>query len=165
MRALIPLLLLVPLLGAPLAVTPAQADDKVAAKLEKAWFKAAADAGLSPELSDGQILFKRQVGPADLTWLILVDANDPTFFRVTIPTVWQIEDPLERLRVIEAANEASARIKVAKVYVVDDYAWVSVELLLDKPQRAGKHLDRVLTLATDALLAFAEAMNPDAEAE
>jgi hypothetical protein len=157
-----PALLAALLLAAPLAPPDASADDKVAAKLQATWYKAARKAGLSPEKTDDhQLLFKRQLAGVELTWVIHVQGEDPDFFRVTIPQIYQVQDHLDRLRVTSAANHATAMIKVAKVYVVDDSVWVSAEQLLPRSSDARLILDRTLIVMADALSVFIDALKGD----
>ena len=52
------------------------------------------------------------------------------FFRLVFPNFWEIESDGERAQALGAAQEATADTKVAKVFLVKDNVWASVELFV-----------------------------------
>ena len=75
----------------------------------------------------GILHFKKE----GMTYFIDVD---PQYFRIVLPSIWKIEDETERLQALTACEFANSRIKVAKMYTVKDYVWVSAELFVNKPE-------------------------------
>src|SRR5580765_6020162 len=88
--------------------------------------------GFVPELGgENDIQFKVEGG----LYQILVDANEPIFFRLVFPRFRKVRDAEDRARVEAAANHASANTKVAKVYLSsDDYVSAAVELFCSPPE-------------------------------
>ena len=81
------------------------------------------DEGYRPALDDdGDIYFKKE----GKTYLIILDEDDPTFFRLVFPNFWEIESDEERERVVHAASAATAATKVTKVFPVEDNVWASI---------------------------------------
>ena len=77
--------------------------------------------------SDGDIAFKFE----GRYYVVVVDEADPMFFRLIFPNFWQIDSEEERAKASVAALEACRSTKVAKVFLVKDNTWASVELFLD----------------------------------
>ena len=87
--------------------------------------------GYVPKIDDdGDVMFKAE----GRTYFIDVNEKDPQFFRLVFPFFWKIEDEEERTRAFQAANHANLETKVAKVFVVNDDTWASVELFVEKPE-------------------------------
>ncbi|RMG39081.1 MAG: hypothetical protein D6725_05955 [Planctomycetota bacterium] len=73
--------------------------------------------GYRPHIDeDGDVVFKEE----GRTYFIDVDDSDEEFFRIVFPNFWEIESSEELARVIFAANYATMKTKVAKVYVRSD---------------------------------------------
>lgn len=73
--------------------------------------------GYRPHIDeDGDVVFKEE----GRTYYIDVDDSDEEFFRIVFPNFWEIESTEELARVIYAANYATMKTKVAKVYVRSD---------------------------------------------
>ena len=86
--------------------------------------------GYLPEIdSDGDVRFKKEGG----NYYIAVDATDDEFFRVVFPGFWPIESEEERDQALAKCNEANAGAKVAKVFIVQDSVWASLELFVSTP--------------------------------
>jgi len=80
--------------------------------------------GFRPQVDqDGDILFKVE----GFTYFIGLSEDDPTYFRVCFPNFWEIESEEERQRALEASGHATARCKGAKVFVVRDDTWATME--------------------------------------
>lgn len=90
--------------------------------------------------SDGDIVFKRE----GLSYLIIVQASDPSFFRVVLPNIWEIENAQERSAVLEAANASNASTKVSKIYIVKNRVWASIEQFVPHPEAFKESFKRAL---------------------
>lgn len=104
--------------------------------------------------SDGDVQFTID----ELTYFFGVDADDPGFFRVALPNIWPIESEMERLKVLKAMDVANARIKVAKIYMVEDNVWVGVENLQREVGDFEIYFDRSIELIQQCIAYFREAM-------
>jgi hypothetical protein len=94
---------------------------------------------------DGDVVFKYE----GKTFLIFVDEDDLSFFRLVFPNFWPIEDEAERVRAWQAATEATASTKVAKVFLVEDDVWASAELFVGEPS----DFEAVFSRCVDAVVA------------
>lgn len=106
---------------------------------------------------DGDVFFKCE----GMTFLILI-TDDDEFFRLVCPDFWSIEDDAERTRVVLAAGEVNARIKVAKVYPVRDDTWASVEMYCSPPSAVLPVLLRAMGTLRGIVRAFGDAMHESA---
>jgi len=87
--------------------------------------------GYRPDVDvDGDIQFKRE----GRRYFIIISEKDPEFFRLVLANIWEIEDDLERSRVLVAADHSNAVSKVSKVYIVKNNVWVCVELFVAAPE-------------------------------
>ena len=87
--------------------------------------------GYRPSIDgDGDVKFKRE----GRTYFIIVSEKDPEFFRLVLANIWEIENDVERSRVLQAADHSNAASKVSKVYIVKDNVWVCVELFVAAPE-------------------------------
>lgn len=103
---------------------------------------------------DGDIVFKRE----GKTYVLFVDDDDPTFFRLVLPNFWPIESEEERTLAYQAATVATGQTKVAKVYGVQDNLWASVELFLERPEQFTAHFTRSLNAIAVAVDGFVSIM-------
>jgi hypothetical protein len=104
--------------------------------------------------SDGDVQFTYE----ELVYFFGVDADDPEFFRLVLPNIWPIENEMERLQVLKAMDIANARIKVAKIYMVEDNIWVGVEILQRKVGDFEAYFDRSLELIQQCIVYFRDEM-------
>ena len=87
--------------------------------------------GYPAELDDdGDVLFKFEGN----TYFIQIDPEDTEFFRIVLPNFWPVKDDAERNKVLEAMNYANAESKTAKVFIVRDNVWVSIEIFVATPE-------------------------------
>jgi len=111
--------------------------------------------GYRPEVdSDGDLIFKKEGG----SYCIIVDEKDREYFRLVYTNFWPIENDNERLRVLKACDYATARTKVAKVYIVKNNVWATVELFLPNPQDFEPIFERLCRTLTYAVKNFADTM-------
>lgn len=87
--------------------------------------------GYIPKLDeDGDISFKSE----SKNYYIFIDEKDPQFFRLVFPGFWEIENEKERARVLMAASHATWQTKCAKVFMVKDNVWASIEIFVAEPK-------------------------------
>lgn len=111
--------------------------------------------GFRPTIDkDGDLMFKVE----GRTYFVFADADDAQFFRLVFPNFWSIEDEDERARAYVAAHDATAQTKVAKVFVVKDDTWASLELFCDPPETVRTVLPRGLSAVQSAVDTFAQIM-------
>ncbi len=100
-------------------------------QLQKMYLDYLKEEGYVPRLDeDGDVQFKSEGS----TYFIQINVDDSEFFRIGFPNFWKIENVEERQKVLVAADHANRATKVAKVYVMKDNVWGSIELFLATPQ-------------------------------
>ena len=111
--------------------------------------------GFRPSIDgDGDLVFKIE----GKTYFVFADPNDAPFFRLVFPSFWSIENEDERAKAYVAAHDATAQTKVAKVFVVEDDTWASLELFCDPPETVRPVLLRGLSAVQSAVDTFAQIM-------
>ncbi|MDZ7337921.1 MAG: hypothetical protein ONB30_05225 [candidate division KSB1 bacterium] len=103
---------------------------------------------------DGDVIFKSE----GRTYAILIDDRDEDFFRIVFPNFWPIESKQERLKVEQAALQATAETKVAKVFPVRDNVWASIEMFCSPPDVFKAVFARSMSALRAAVGSFAEKM-------
>ncbi|MEN8220285.1 MAG: hypothetical protein ABFS56_28825 [Pseudomonadota bacterium] len=123
--------------------------------LQKRYISYLIEEGYKPTMDEyGDVEFKYE----GEQYIILVSENDPEFFRIVLPNIWFIESKKERQKALVAADYATAEIKVAKVLVVGDQVWVSLELFISKPEQFKGIFKRSMSALQAATKAFVEKM-------
>jgi hypothetical protein len=92
-------------------------------------------------------------------YIILVDEEDPEFFRLIFPNFWSIDSSEERLKTAVAAVYATAKTKVAKVFQAGDNMWASVEMFVSTPHAVKPVLKRALGALETGVDHFRQAMS------
>lgn len=111
--------------------------------------------GYLPKIDgDGDIVFRHE----GRTHVIVLDQDDPTFFRIVFPNFWSIDDDAERARAMHAAHEATCNAKVAKVFLVDDNVWATIELFTSTPGEPMRVFARSMSALQAAVQIFAREM-------
>lgn len=65
-------------------------------------------------------------------WFVLFASNDdPPYFRLTIPNLFECADEGETEQALSLVNEMNRLYKVAKLMVIDGRVWCNVEMFLD----------------------------------
>lgn len=114
-----------------------------------------ADMGFRPEIDkDGDVKFYFEGG----LYYILLAENDPEFMRLVFPNFWQIESDEEKMKVTIAAAFASADTKVAKVIVVGDNVWATVESFTETPEQFMGVFKRSMSALRTAVSTFRDNM-------
>jgi hypothetical protein len=108
--------------------------------------------GYLPTVNErGHVVFKYQ----GLTYVIMMSAQDPAFFRLLLPGFWAAADDAERRDAYEAANHTTGVMKVAKVTIDDQgNASASAELFVGSAEQALGVLVRCLSALQGAAQTF-----------
>lgn len=101
--------------------------------LHKEGFKCEMDA-------DGDLQFKYQ----GLHMFCSVDKNDPLFFRILVPNIYEVEN--NRAKVMEALNTVTRDIKVVKAFLVEDRVWLAIEMFIDTTPDIDDFVERCLDI-------------------
>ena len=107
--------------------------------------------GFAPEIDpDGDVVFMYE----GCSYVITPCEGDDEFFRLIHPNILHIDDDLERIQSVEAALTATARTKVAKVFMVGDDIWASAEMFCSPPQVMKEVFRRCLFAIQAAVHSF-----------
>jgi hypothetical protein len=113
------------------------------------------DEGFDPDIDDaGDVMFEC----GGRTYYLMVDDDDPDYFRLLFPNFWSVDSEAEHRRALLAAAEVTAEIKVAKVYVLGDDTQAAVEMFLADPADLGRVFPRALRAVQGAVRRFCEIM-------
>lgn len=116
--------------------------------------------GYSPRIDDdGDVVFKFE----GRTHFIIINPDDPMFFNLVLPNFWPIESGEERMRVIQAAAEATSEMKVAKVYPRKENTWAGVEMFCSPPESVQPVLRRALEALRSTVDYFVRVMEAETE--
>lgn len=110
--------------------------------------------GYNPEIEEGFVKFKFEGG----TYLVVVDENDEQYFRLIFPNFWPIESEDERQRALAAADHATAETKVAKLFLVRDNVWATIEIFSAEPQEFRAVFGRCIRALKAGVSTFVEKM-------
>ena len=103
-------------------------------RLERGLPRLPADEGYRPTVDgDGDVSFKYEGG----SYYIDIDTDDNTYFRLVFPNFWSLDDADERARGVMAADAATRRTNVAKVYTRQDGKNVSAAVEMFLPAARG----------------------------
>lgn len=112
-------------------------------------------AGYEPELDEaGDVCFYIDGRP----YYLMVDDDDPAYFRLLYPNFWSIDSEAEHQRGMLAAAEVTAEIKVAKVYLLGDDTQAAAEIFLAAPGDVRPVFNRALRALQGAVRRFCEIM-------
>ena len=111
--------------------------------------------GFRPEIDkDGDVKFYFEGG----LYYILISEKDPEFFRLVYPNFWEIENDQEKMKATIAASFATADTKVAKVFVLRDNVWASVESFFESPDHFMGVFKRSMSALRTAVSTFRDNM-------
>jgi hypothetical protein len=107
----------------------------------------------------GDVIFKDEGG----TYYVDVDESDIQYFCLVYPEFWQIKDASELARALVAANYATRRTKVAKVYIVegDQNTSACIEALLGEPQQFAAVFHRAMSALKAGVRNFVDQMRQE----
>ncbi len=96
---------------------------------------------------DGDFRFERQ----GLSFLLVLDDNEPGYLRLLLPCLAEALTPEARAPLLEACSNASASVKMAKVFFVGNDLCAGLETLVVDPQALdAKYLERILSTTVAA---------------
>ena len=105
--------------------------------------------GLQPQERDYGIFFKYQM----LSFLVFWRDDDERFLKIALPGIYDVDEN-NRIDVLEACNEATKNIKVAKCFIPEDSVRVTAEQLLDTDPNFSDVIPRTLHILMDARQEF-----------
>lgn len=78
---------------------------------------------------DGDFYFKYQ----GKNILFIKDDDDPKYYRLVMPSIYDIEEETELHRIEDICNDVTSEIKCVKAYVVkqNNSVWLAIEFFLD----------------------------------
>ena len=107
--------------------------------------------GFRPKTDEeGDLIFKSE----GRSIFIRIDPEDTEFLILCCPNLWKCESEEDEIRGLAAAAYATATTKVAKVSIVSNHAWASVELFLPSPEDFKAILLRSLSAMHAAIRNF-----------
>lgn len=109
--------------------------------------------GYHPETTDnGHLVFKQEGGH----YYLLIDEQDPQFFRLVFPNFHPIGGAVVRQRALAAAGRVAEGIKSAKIILVDDNAWACAEFFVVSVAHATKFFANAMAAVQAAVQRFEE---------
>ena len=116
------------------------------AQLQETYSAHLSSEGFRPEITQsGNVRFRRE----GRSYVIFVEENDPTYFRLVLAFSAEDKSPQARIRRLEGCNTASAEVKVVKAFLDNDGdPTFSSEMFLIVPGDFKTTLSRLLR-ATD----------------
>lgn len=128
------------------SVGTATAQSYTKAQLQETYSAHLSSEGFRPELTQsGNVRFRRE----GRSYVIFVEENDPTYFRMVLAFSAEDKSPQARIRRLEGINTASAEVKVVKAFLDSDGdPTFSSEMFLVVPGDFKTTLSRLLR-ATD----------------
>jgi hypothetical protein len=107
--------------------------------------------GYKPEIDkDGDVIFKYE----GKNYFIQVNETDGQYFRLVFPSFWPIESEDERKKVLLAANNSTWMTKGAKICMVRNDVWISVDVFMATPDQFRDVFKRSLTAIQSGLANF-----------
>lgn len=110
---------------------------------------------------DGDIVFKFE----SMNFAILIDDKDEDFFRLVLPSFWEIESETELEQVLLVSSQLNHEIKLIKITTSDMETYASVEMLLTSTQDIKIIFEKSLRCIQHATYKFAEKMREASEAK
>jgi len=118
--------------------------------------------GFRPKFDDdGDIIFKYE----GKTFIIEFDDSDEHYLRLMLPNFWELESDYEKNQAIQVALEITKKIKVAKVFSVENCIWSSAELFLPNEDSVKPIFSKIIGVVSTAATLFANRMNDLRESE
>lgn len=104
---------------------------------------------------DGDVVYKKE----GRTYFVDVDEKDDQFFRICFPNFWKIDSEEERQRVLVACDYSNALSKVAKVFIVRDNVWASIELFFGDEEHFKPVFERCMSALENGVRNYVKKMN------
>ena len=103
---------------------------------------------------DGDLVLKIE----GMTYFIILDEDDETYFTLIFPSFWPIENEDERRKAERAALEVTSSVKVAKVFIRKDQLFATIELFCTSPEAATAVVPRSIRALQRAVRDFVAIM-------
>lgn len=103
---------------------------------------------------DGDLMLKIE----GMTYFIILDEDDETYFTLVFPSFWPIESEDERRKAERAALEVTSSVKVAKVFIRKDQMFATIELFCPSPEAATAVVPRSIRALQRAVRDFVKIM-------
>lgn len=85
--------------------------------------------------------FKHQGG----NFVIADNSEDNLYLQIVMPGVYTLNNPSEKLHVLEVCNEVTREIKCLKAFLVNgDTVWLTTEMFIDSTPRLDDFMERLL---------------------
>jgi hypothetical protein len=111
--------------------------------------------GYRPTIDDdGDIAFKAE----GMALVLTFDDRDEQFVRLILPSFWSIDSSEESKEAKEAALKVNKEIKAAKVFIVRDHVWATIEAFYETADSFTAVFQRSLGALRAAARSFAEEM-------
>ena len=68
--------------------------------------------------------------------------DEPMLLRIEMPNIYMVKN--NRVEVLEAANTISAEYSVVKMFLIEDYLYISLDLLIDDSTCIEDYVERYL---------------------
>ena len=109
--------------------------------------------GFRPDVDsdNGNIVFKYQMA----TYLYINNDEDKDFFQLAMPSICDVTEDNREI-MLEAANQVSGNMKVAKACIYGDSVWLMFEVLLDESPEVATIIERALNILQGARHEFYE---------
>ncbi|WP_251977660.1 hypothetical protein [Salinicola avicenniae] len=92
----------------------------------------------------------------ELEFVLVVAADEPAFFQLMLPGVWQAAAATDRSLLLETANDVMNTIKAAKLVVHNEAVHVSVEQFVEGPDQGVALIPGLMELLKSAVAEFQE---------
>lgn len=93
-----------------------------------------------------------------LEFILVVAEDEPAFFQLMLPGVWQADAGTDRAQLLDVANDVMNAIKAAKVVIHGEAVHVSVEQFVAGPEQGIALVPGLLELLRSAVAEFHERM-------
>lgn len=107
--------------------------------------------------ADGDVVFKYEGN----SYAVALDEQDPDFVRIIYPNFWPIENDSERRAVEKNALRVTAEAKVAKLFLVGENVWASIELFCRPLDHFFPVFERSIRTLKAAIRVFREGMQKE----
>ncbi|MDF3919654.1 hypothetical protein R5R73_03160 [Salinicola sp. LHM] len=92
----------------------------------------------------------------NLEFVLVVATDEPAFFQLMLPGVWQAAAATNRTLLLETANDVMNTLKAAKLVVHNEAVHVSVEQFVEGPDQGVALIPGLLELLKSAVAEFQE---------
>jgi len=110
--------------------------------------------GFRPRMNEGEITFKYE----GKSFLLHPDETDRTYFHLVLPNIYEIKSEEEDAEASDLMNDGNMKLKVVKIFKVDNSIWMSAECFMDRPESFASFFERACDYLASALSSFHRGM-------